>query len=174
VWVTSQLKRATQTAAAIHAAMGQPHEPVVVPELAEQDLGDWQGLDRQKFVASRVPRRPFWFSAANERAPGGECFDDLVARAGPAIERLTAQFSGRTIIAVAHGGTIKAALKLALRLDSEAALAFMIDNCSITRMDHFTPEIGRYEWRVHAVNHRPWTRSVAGEVPAAARGTAMA
>jgi hypothetical protein len=27
---------------------------------------------------------------------------------------------------------------------------------------------------VHAVNHRPWTRSVAGEVPAAARGTALA
>jgi hypothetical protein len=41
-------------------------------------------------------------------------------------------------------------------------------------MDHFVPEIGRYEWRVHAVNHRPWTRSVAGEVPAAARGTALA
>jgi len=174
VWVTSQLKRATQTAAAIHAAMGQPHEPLVVPELAEQDLGDWQGLDRQKFLASRVPRRPFWFSAANERAPGGESFDDLVARAGRAIERLTAQFSGRTIVAVAHGGTIKAALRLALQLESEAALAFAIDNCSITRMDHFTPEIGRYEWRVQAVNHRPWTRSVAGEVPAAARGTAMA
>ena len=174
VWVTSQLKRATQTAAAIHAAMGQPHEPVVVPELAEQDLGDWQGLDRQKFLASRVPRRPFWFAAANERAPGGESFDDLVARARGAIERLTAQFAGRTIVAVAHGGTIKAALALALRLDSEAALAFAIDNCSITRMDHFKPEIGPYEWRVHAVNHRPWTRSVAGEVPAAARGTALA
>jgi len=174
VWVTSNLKRATQTAAAIHAAMGQPHEPVVVPELAEQDLGEWQGLDRQKFLASRVPRPPFWFSAANERAPGGESFDDLVGRASEAIKRLTAQFAGRTIVAVTHGGTIKAALALALQIDTEAALAFAIENCSITRMDHFVPEIGRYEWRVHAVNHRPWTRSVAGEVPAAARGTALA
>jgi alpha-ribazole phosphatase len=174
VWVTSQLKRATQTAAAIHAAMGESHEAVVVPELAEQNLGDWQGLDRQKFLASRVPRRPFWFAAADERAPGGESFDDLVARAGGAIERLTTQFAGRTIVAVAHGGTIKAALGLALRLESEAALAFAIDNCSITRMDHFKAEIGPYEWRVHAVNHRPWTRSVAGEVPATAHATAMA
>jgi broad specificity phosphatase PhoE len=174
VWVTSNLRRATQTAAAIHAAMGQPHEPVVVPELAEQDLGDWQGLDRQKFLASRVPRRPFWFSAANERAPGGESFDDLVARASSAIKRLTERFAGRTIIAVTHGGTIKAALALALRLESEAALAFAIENCSITRLDHIEPEVGVYEWRVQAVNHRPWTRSVAGEVPAAARGTAMA
>lgn len=174
VWVTSQLKRATQTAAAIHAAMGESHAAVVVPELAEQNLGDWQGLDRQKFLASRVPRRPFWFAAANERAPGGESFDDLVGRAAGAIKRLTAQFAGRTIVAVAHGGTIKAALALALRVETEAALAFAIDNCSITRMDHFMAEIGPYEWRVHAVNHRPWTRSVAGEVPAAARGTAMA
>jgi alpha-ribazole phosphatase len=174
VWVTSNLKRATQTAAAIHAAMGQPHEPVVVPQLAEQNLGEWQGLDRQKFLASRVPRRPFWFAAANERAPGGESFDDLVARATEAIKRLTVQFAGRTIVAVTHGGTIKAALALALQIDTEAALAFAIDNCSITRMDHFVPEIGRYQWRVHAVNHRPWTRSVAGEVPAAARGTALA
>src|SRR5262249_5846187 len=108
VWVTSQLKRATQTAAAIHAAMGQPHEPVVVPELAEQNLGEWQGLDRQKFLASRVPRRPFWFSAANECAPGGESFDDLVARAGRAIERLTAQFCGRTSGAPPSWGTRQA------------------------------------------------------------------
>jgi len=174
VWVTSQLKRATQTAAAIHAAMGQPHEPVVVPELAEQNLGDWQGLDRQKFLASRVPRRPFWFAAANERAPGGESFDDLVARVHAAIGELTAQFAGRTIVAVAHGGTIKAALALALRLDPEAALAFGIDNCSITRIDHVGAEVGPYEWRVAAVNHRPWNRAVIGEAPAAARGTALA
>ena len=151
VWVTSQLKRAMQTAAAIHAAMG-----------------------RQKFLASRVPRRPFWFAAASERAPGGESFDDLADRAHGAIRQLTARFAGRTIVAVAHGGTIKAALALALQLDTEAALAFAIDNCSITRLDHFKPEVGAYDWRVHAVNHRPWTRSVAGEVPPAARGTAMA
>jgi alpha-ribazole phosphatase len=174
VWVTSQLKRATQTAAAIRAAMGGPVDPVVVPELAEQNLGAWQGLDRQAFLASRVPRRPFWFAPANERAPGGESFDDLVARADAAIARLTAQFSGRTIVAVAHGGTIKAALALALKLDPEAALAFTIDNCSITRIDHLGPVVGDYAWRVGAVNHRPWTRAVAGEAPAAARGTALA
>ena len=173
-WVTSQLKRATQTAAAIQVAMGHSAEMVVVPDLAEQHLGEWQGLDRQKFLASRVPRRPFWFAAANERAPGGESFDDLVARAHAAIKRLTAQFAGRTIVAVAHGGTIKAALALGLHLDTEAALAFAIDNCSITRLDHLNPEVGAYEWRVQAVNHRPWTRSVAGEAPAAARGTALA
>ena len=175
VWIASNLKRTHQTAEAIWAA-GFPKPAAMAQEaaLAEQHLGEWQGLERQKFLASRVPRRPFWFAAASERAPGGESFDDLVARATEAIKRLTVQFAGRTIVAVTHGGTIKAALALALQLETEAALAFAIDNCSITRMDHFVPETGRYEWRVHAVNHRPWTRSVAGEVPAAARGTALA
>jgi alpha-ribazole phosphatase len=176
VWVTSQLKRAIQTAAAIRAAMqfSDAQAPLAVPALAEQDLGAWQGLNRQAFLASRVPRRPFWFAAANERAPGGESFDDLVARVHAAIGELTGQFAGRTIVAVAHGGTIKAALALALRLDPEAALAFGIDNCSITRIDHVGAEVGPYEWRVAAVNHRPWNRAVIGEAPAAARGTALA
>ena len=173
-WVTSRLKRAIQTAAAIRAAMDEPADPLAVAELNEQNLGAWQGLDRQAFLASRVPRRPFWFAAANERAPGGESFADLLARVHPAIARLNAQFAGRAIVAVTHGGTIKAALALALRLDPEAALAFLVDNCSITRIDHLGAVVGDYAWRVCAVNHRPWTRAVAGEAPAAARGTALA
>jgi len=34
-----------------------------------------------------------------------------------------------------YGGTIRAALALALDLHPEAALAFTIENCSITRVD---------------------------------------
>jgi alpha-ribazole phosphatase len=161
VWVTSNLKRTRQTAAAIRAAVG-PHasdEPIVVPELAEQNFGAWQGLDRVAFLASQAPRRSFWLAPADQRAPDGESFNDLAARVHAAVARLTAQFTGRTIVSVGHGGTIKAALALALKLDHEAALAFLIDNCSITRIDHMGTDVGAYAWRVNAVNHRPWTRA---------------
>ena len=59
IWVTSQLKRTIQTAAAIRAAMKltDGDAPRAVPALAEQNLGGWQGLNRQEFLASRVPRR---------------------------------------------------------------------------------------------------------------------
>ena len=45
-------------------------------------------------------------------------------------------YSGRDVIVVAHGSTIRAVLALALDLKHEAALAFTIENCSITRIDH--------------------------------------
>jgi broad specificity phosphatase PhoE len=59
----------------------------------------------------------------------------VVERVGRAILRLTQTCAGHDIIAVAHGGTIRAALGQALGLDPEAALAVSIDNCSITRID---------------------------------------
>jgi alpha-ribazole phosphatase len=168
VWITSHLGRTRQTAAAILTAMKRdpaPGEPFAVPELAEQHLGDWQGLVRKDFYArADRAKHPFWFGPAAERAPNGESFQDLVDRACATVERLSAEHAGRDIIAVTHGGTIKAALALALRLEADAALAFVIENCSVTRIDHIAGEAGARHWRVVSVNHRPWSRASATPV----------
>ena len=160
-WVTSHLGRTRQTAAAILAAMEGERasdQPLAVPELAEQHLGDWQGRDRKEFFAQLGERRhAFWFGPAHEPAPNGESFADVVTRVSVTIERLSAEFAGRDIVAVTHGGTIRAALALALRLDAEAVLAFVVENCSITRIDRLYAA-GALHWRVAAVNHRPWSR----------------
>jgi broad specificity phosphatase PhoE len=164
VWLTSNLKRTTQTAAAIIAADSHKFagvEPRVVAELAEQHLGDWQGLDRKDFYAARgvgTHTHTLWFAAAEERAPGGESFADLVGRVAPAIERLTTAHRGKDIVAVTHGGTIRAALALALGLDPQGALAFATDNCSLTRLDHLCAGSGDGLWRVVTVNRRPSSR----------------
>jgi len=167
VWVTSNLRRTIETAAAIVAADPAKFagvEPRAVADLAEQHLGAWQGLERKGFYASRgVGTRTLWFAPADERAPGGESFADLVERVAPAIERLTAEHQGKDIVAVTHGGTIRAALGLALGLDPQAALAFAADNCSLTRVDHLSAGGGAGLWRVIAVNRRPW--SGAGAAP---------
>jgi broad specificity phosphatase PhoE len=175
IWVTSHLRRTTETARAIHAADPMKFgglEPAALPELAEQHLGDWQGRDRKAFYADRkVGTHAFWFAPADERPPGGESFTDLVGRVAPAIERLTRDHSGRNIVAVTHGGTIRAALGLALGLDPQAALAFATDNCSVTRLDHLPGAGGPGLWRVVAVNRRPMlsrevSRTGDGAVPA--------
>lgn len=156
VWLTSNLVRTRQTAAAILSAMEHAAEPAAVPEFAEQHLGDWQGQVRAEFFARRPPsRHPFWFAPADERPPGGESFAEVCARVAPAIERLSAEHAGRNIVAVAHGGSIKAALGHALGLDADAVLAFVVDNCSLTRIERIG-EGRRGHWRVSAVNHRPW------------------
>jgi broad specificity phosphatase PhoE len=161
VWLTSNLSRTVQTADAITAQIAERKRtkqvPLKVPEFAEQHLGEWQGVPREEFYKIRKPV-PFWFGPAHERAPGGESFNDLIERVKPAMERLTQEYAGRDIVAVAHGGTIKAMLAIALELLPDRALAFSIDNCSITRADHLRTPDGDF-WRIGTVNHRPWSRS---------------
>jgi broad specificity phosphatase PhoE len=121
---------------------------------AEQNLGRWQGMNRAAFVASRPPGS-HWFADISEPAPGGESFMDLYGRVTGAIDRITTAETGKDVIAVGHGGTIKAAIGLALGGLVETGLAFDIDNCSVTRLDHFaTPE--RSLWRLPMVNQQPW------------------
>ena len=122
--------------------------------LAEQHLGQWQGMNRAAFIASR-PVGSHWFAPIDEPAPGGESFMDLYTRVRGTIERINLEHAGKTIIAVAHGGTIKAAVGLALGNQPEKGLAFDIDNCSVTRLDHFA-SAGHTSWRLPMVNQQPW------------------
>ena len=164
VWVTSDLKRAKQTAAAIHAASAGKHAPLDIAahvEFNEQHFGDWQGRDRVTFRQERgITPLHFWMTAGEERAPGhgGESYPDLVSRVTPLVRALNDKFAGQQIITVTHGGTIRAALGLALGGPPDISHAFTINNVSITVLEHLrdanTPGPGR--WRIAAVNHRPW------------------
>jgi alpha-ribazole phosphatase len=157
VWITSHLTRTRQTAQAILAAgdFEAPQEILQDQDLAEQHLGDWQGLDRRTFLMNRKQEPDsFWYAAADERAPNGESFLDLIARVDAAIARANAAHQGSDIIAVVHGGTIRAALVIALGLPPRSGFAFTIDNCSLTRLDHYQGRQGG-GWRVPMVNQHP-------------------
>jgi alpha-ribazole phosphatase len=157
IWLTSQLVRTRQTAAAILARQNPragTSEPRAVTELAEQHLGDWQGLDRAQFFATLGDaRHPHWFANAATRAPNGESFTELFERVRGAVGRLSSECAGRDIVAVAHGGTIRAAIGIAMGIEPEAALSYTIDNCSLTRLDRLPGEV----WQVVSINRRPWS-----------------
>jgi broad specificity phosphatase PhoE len=168
IWVTSGLKRAMQTAAAIHAASDGLHAPAEIPAhdaFNEQHLGDWQGLERGAFRrAHGITAMDFWLTKGDERAPGGESFPDLVARVVPLIQDLGRRHAGRNIVTVTHGGTIRAALGHALGGPPDAAHAFTIDNCSITVLVHMRPADAAHPgvWRLAGVNLRPWEHARIG------------
>jgi alpha-ribazole phosphatase len=155
VWYASNLMRTHQTAEAIWAA-GFPRPATMVQEaaFAEQHLGQWQGMNRAAFLASQPPGSS-WFADINEPAPGGESFMDLYNRTKGAIDRINVEHAGKHVIVAAHGGTIKAAIGLALGGQPEKGLAFDIDNCSVTRLDHFA-SAGSSIWRLPMVNQQPW------------------
>ena len=164
IWVTSDLKRAKQTAAAIHAASEGKHAPEEVPAHAafnEQHLGEWQGKDRVEFRRERGHNHTtFWLTHGDERAPGpgGESYPDLVRRVLPLIHDINAKHAGKNIVTVTHGGTIRAALGLAMGGTPHMAHAFTIDNVSITVLEHLhDPKHSKAGvWRIGAVNYKPW------------------
>ncbi len=158
VWFCSPYTRARQTAEAIGRGGLVPEQPMTTePGFAEQSFGDWAGMaydDLLELSKREGTYHNFWLSAAATRPPNGESFTDLVARTGDAVRRITEAHAGRDIVAVAHGGTIRAALTSALDLDPEKGLVFAVQNLSITRMDHFAGDGAGGQWRVAFVNAR--------------------
>lgn len=162
VWVTSNLRRTHETARAIvQAGLPGPAEipgpqAEAIPDLAEQNFGDWQGMTYDELRQSRGGAfHRFWHAPAHQRVPGGESFVDMIARVSWTILQLVEKYRGRNVIAVAHGGTIRCALGLALGLEPEHCLAFTMENCSLTRIDHIEgPGMG-HNWRVITVNRSP-------------------
>jgi alpha-ribazole phosphatase len=162
VWVTSNLRRTHETARAIVAA-GLPGptqipgpECAAIADLAEQNFGDWQGMTYEALREARGGAfHRFWHAPAHQRVPGGESFVDMMARVSWAILQLVEQHRGKDIIAVAHGGTIRCALGLALGLEPEHCLAFTMENCSLTRIDHIEGPGWGHNWRVITVNRAP-------------------
>jgi len=162
VWITSTLQRTHLTAAAIVRAGLPGPDPIPGPgvivdaDLAEQNFGVWQGV-RYVDLPHRQPEayHRFWLAPAHVAPPGGESYVELEARVRAAVRRLTRENVGRDIIAVTHGGTIRAAISEALDLTPEAALAISIENLSLTRLEHFSATGGGHSWRVEVLNQPP-------------------
>jgi alpha-ribazole phosphatase len=136
--VTSAARRAQETALALGL------EARVEPAFNEQDFGDWTGRCHDELRrALNAAYDDFWRAPASNRPPGGESFVEQIARVRVAVDALPAG----DVIIVAHGGTIRAALAIALDIAAESALGFVINPWSLTRLDRLDRT-----WRVVWVN----------------------
>lgn len=136
----SPSRRTVETAQALGLA------PKLMAEFSEQDFGAWTGRRHDELAASGGEAYAnFWSDPARGRPPGGESFEDQVARVRLGLSRIGA---GAATLVV-HSGTIRAALCIALDLTPEAALRFVIDPLSLTRIDRLASG-----WRVVSVNQQ--------------------
>lgn len=162
VWVTSHLSRARKTARAIAEGGIEIPEPLVEKDLGEQNFGDWQGLSwNNMWKTDPVGYEAYWQDPTRNRPPGGESFADLIERTGGVMARMTIEHEGRDIVAVAHGGTIRAALSTALGLEPDQGMALSIDTLSTTIIEHVEDGLLRGRggvWRVCGVNNPPATK----------------
>ena len=144
IWLTSGIKRSNQTAEAIGIK-----NFIEIPGLMEQDFGDWTGKRWIDLDGDSV--RKFWLNFITEKPPGSESFIEMVDRVSEAINTLSREYERKNIVAIAHSGTIKAALANALSLFGQSASSFQIDNLSLTEIE-IIPDGGERIWKVIGVN----------------------
>ncbi|MGY4625710.1 histidine phosphatase family protein [Bradyrhizobium sp. USDA 4486] len=121
-------------------------EPLLVSDFNEQNFGGWTGHRHDELAATGGDAyAQFWSDPARGRPPGGESFEDQVARVRQGLSRISAGCANLVV----HSGTIRAALCLALDLTPQAALRFVVDPLSLTRIDRLAAG-----WRVVSVNQR--------------------
>ena len=156
VWVTSGLLRAIKTADTLHAHGAHRREqPLREPRFNEQHFGQWQGLTYSDIAANHGDNHLFWLGPPTNRPPGGESFVDLMQRASAAIQEINERHKGRDIVAVTHGGTIRAALALAMGLGADAAVRFEAENVSLTLIEHYEQADPDHAWRIVFTNLLP-------------------
>ena len=145
LFVTS-LRRTQETAAPLAEALAT--EPVMVPELREVYLGDFEGGEyriragRGDPIIQRVFAEERW-----DAIPNGESWEDFGARTRAGIEAIVAEVGAdTTAIAVVHGAVIG---ELCRQATAARPFAFVhSDNCSISRLVVF--DDGR--WLLRAFN----------------------
>jgi len=119
-------------------------DPILMPEFKEQDFGDWTGRRHDDLAAAGGEDYvQFWKDSARSRRPGGESFEDQVARVREGLRRIEAGSASLVV----HSGTIRAILSIALDIAPQAALCFVIHPLSITRIDRLSDS-----WRIVSVN----------------------
>ncbi|MGR4000239.1 MAG: histidine phosphatase family protein [Alphaproteobacteria bacterium] len=136
VWVTSGLRRAQETSRAIlrhYSLEASGVSPLIEEDFNEQRFGRWEGCSYQELERLH-PRSwgAFWQEPHGYRPPEGESFSDQVLRVRGGLEGLMARYSGRDIVIVCHGGTIRAALTIALDIPLERSFSIRIDNNSLS------------------------------------------
>jgi probable phosphoglycerate mutase len=126
------LRRTAQTAAPLAARLGL--EPVVVPELREVSLGEWEGgefrvrLAEGDPIAVRAVAEERW-----EVIPGAEAMEPFAVRVRAGVEAVVAAAGvGVTVAAIAHGGVIGEVCRQAT--DSRPFAFVHSDNGSLTRL----------------------------------------
>lgn len=129
IYVTP-LVRTHQTASPLVARLGL--EPRVEPGLIEINMGEWEaGEFRRRVLAGdpavvRMVAEQRW-----DAIPGAESNEAFGGRVRAGVERVAAAHPDRTVVVVAHGGTIG---EIVAQASGARALAFAPDNGSISEI----------------------------------------
>ncbi len=132
VVVSSDLRRAAETATALTGLLGVPLR--LDPRLREHGLGTWEGLTRDEVAASFPDQYADWLAGRPVRGRGGEQLAEVTARAVAALADLPPV---ATAVVVTHGGTSARLIEALLGLGPQHRRIFgPLANCAWSELLH--------------------------------------
>jgi alpha-ribazole phosphatase len=146
---SSDLERARRSGEIIGAPHGLSPRPL--PALREMAMGRWEGLTADEIREREPDAFRDWMSRIGEFPfPEGESVPDLVARVGPAFDRIVAGSPDGAVAIVAHGGTNRALLCRVLGLPLARLLTFGQDYGCLSVLEGTSGG-----WVLRRLNERP-------------------
>jgi broad specificity phosphatase PhoE len=147
----SDLRRAWETALAVAVPRRVPLRTDA--RLRELDFGAWEGLTHDEIAVLDPDRLAAWQADMLQTPPpGGETLANLADRVGAFLTDLRAQVGPeRTVLVVAHRGSLQVLLCLILGLPPWARWQFRLEPASLTELDLY-PE-GAILTRLNDTHH---------------------
>ena len=155
---SSDIVRAWQTAEVIGEALAL--KPIPMPELREIDVGQWEGHTPEELYR-RFPDHMAEYRRDPARTVrlGGESYAQLQTRALVALNHIQERHQqDAAIVAVSHGGTIRALLCHVIGLDLGNFGRMWLDNGSITEL-----RLGQSGWRLMRLNDNAHVEALVAE-----------
>jgi broad specificity phosphatase PhoE len=144
--VTSDLQRASVTAAALEATTGLT--AVLDPRLRERSLGHWEGLTRDEVEVAFPEEFAQWLAGRNVTRRGGETRAQVTVRT---TELFAALPSVPVVVLVTHSATALALTEAVLGLDHDRHILAPLANCHWSELQR-TAESAAVTWRLRAHN----------------------
>jgi broad specificity phosphatase PhoE len=131
----SGLSRAFDTASAIRAAIPSHPEVRIDGRLTEGDFGAWQGKTYDSLRAQDADRLAQWEADRLRVAPPeGESLPQIAERVQAAYADILADNPDKTVIIIAHGGSLQVLITLALGLPLEHYWQLWVSNASVSEL----------------------------------------
>lgn len=131
--VSSDLRRAAQTAQALSEATGVPvtHDRA----LREINVGDWESYTREEVSQKWPDELAAWLAGTDMRPPGGESRKESATRVFDAITRLVGDASeDEDLVIVAHGAVIRGATEMLLGMEAGHGRLGVLTNCTYAQL----------------------------------------
>ena len=135
VVVSSPVRRTYESAEIVGARLGRPL--VTEDGLAEMEFGSWDGMTFAEIQEHHPDDLDAWLGSLDHPPGGGESFRGVQRRVLASLDRLLAQYAGRTVLVVSHVTPIKVLVARALGAPLESVYRMEMAPASVTVLSFF-------------------------------------